>query len=192
MENVILTVHLILALLLIGVVLLQRSEGGGLGMGGGGGGGVMTGRQAANALSKFTWLLAVGFLITSITLTVIAARNATGGSVLDQLDIGTGTAEEESGDTGSTGLENYAPPPASANPQRHPRQQAPQPLPRQRRKARPARHRQRPPRLRPQTDHNNTLGEMFFPPRQLAARIAATGDFGYIFNPVNGALMRPH
>lgn len=116
MENVILTVHLILALLLIGVVLLQRSEGGGLGMGGGGGGGVMTGRQAANALSKFTWLLAVGFLITSITLTVIAARNATGGSVLDQLDIGTGTAEEESGDTGSTGLENYAPPPGVGQP----------------------------------------------------------------------------
>mgnify|MGYP002652501612 CR=1 FL=1 len=50
MENVVLTVHLILALLLIGVVLLQRSEGGGLGLGGGGGG-VMTGRQAANALT---------------------------------------------------------------------------------------------------------------------------------------------
>ena len=51
MENVVLTVHLILALLLIGVVLLQRSEGGGLGLGGGGGG-VMTGRQAANALTR--------------------------------------------------------------------------------------------------------------------------------------------
>ncbi|MFV0408854.1 MAG: preprotein translocase subunit SecG [Paracoccus sp. (in: a-proteobacteria)] len=90
MENVVLTVHLILALLLIGVVLLQRSEGGGLGMGGGGG--VMTGRQAANALTRLTWALATGFLITSLTLTIIAARNATGGSVLDQLDIGT-TAE---------------------------------------------------------------------------------------------------
>ena len=52
MENVVLTVHLILAVLLIGVVLLQRSEGGGLGMGGGGGSGVMTGRQAANALGR--------------------------------------------------------------------------------------------------------------------------------------------
>ena len=47
MENVVLTIHLILAVLLTGVVLLQRSEGGGLGMGGGGGG-VMTGRQAAS------------------------------------------------------------------------------------------------------------------------------------------------
>lgn len=86
MENVILTVHLILALLLIGVVLLQRSEGGGLGMGGGGGGGgVMTGRQAANALTKLTWLMAIGFLVTSVSLTVIAARKADSGSVVDGL-----------------------------------------------------------------------------------------------------------
>ena len=82
MENVVLTIHLILALLLIGVVLLQRSEGGGLGMGGGGGG-VMTGRQAATALSKLTWIFAVAFIVTSITLTVIAARNASTASVVD-------------------------------------------------------------------------------------------------------------
>ena len=86
MENVILSVHLILALLLIGVVLLQRSEGGGLGMGGGGGGGgVMTGRQAANALSKLTWILAVGFICTSVALTVLAARKATEWSVVDRV-----------------------------------------------------------------------------------------------------------
>jgi preprotein translocase subunit SecG len=84
MENVVLTIHLILALLLIGVVLLQRSEGGGLGMGGGGGGGgVMTGRQAANALSKLTWIFAIGFIMTSVSLTVLAARNASTASVVD-------------------------------------------------------------------------------------------------------------
>ena len=56
MENVVLTIHLLLALALVGVVLLQRSEGGGLGLGGGGGagGGVMSGRSAASALSKVT------------------------------------------------------------------------------------------------------------------------------------------
>ncbi len=85
MENIVLTIHLILALGLIGVVLLQRSEGGGLGIGGGGGG-AMTGRAAATALAKMTWVLAVAFLITSLTLTVIAARNAGGGSVLDGTD----------------------------------------------------------------------------------------------------------
>ncbi|PCD77522.1 preprotein translocase subunit SecG [Pseudothioclava arenosa] len=84
METVVLSIHLILALLLIGVVLLQRSEGGGLGMGGGGGG-VMTGRQAANALSKMTWILAAGFLVTSVTLTILAANKAEEGSVVDRV-----------------------------------------------------------------------------------------------------------
>ena len=85
MENVILVIHLILALCLIGVVLLQRSEGGGLGMGGGGGGGVMTGRQAATALAKMTWIFAIAFIATSVTLTVLAARNSAGSSVVDQI-----------------------------------------------------------------------------------------------------------
>ena len=84
MENVVLTIHLLLALSLIGVVLLQRSEGGGLGLGGGGDG-VMSGRSAASALSKVTWILAIGFIITSISLTMIAANNSTGASVVDRL-----------------------------------------------------------------------------------------------------------
>lgn len=85
MENVVLIVHLILALGLIGVVLLQRSEGGGLGMGGGGG--AMTGRAAATALGKLTWLLAIAFICTSITLTIFAAENAAGTSVIDRLGV---------------------------------------------------------------------------------------------------------
>ena len=88
MENVILIVHLILALALIGVVLLQRSEGGGLGMGGGGaGGGLVSARGAATALGKVTWMLAIGFICTSITLTIIAAQNSASGSVLDRLGV---------------------------------------------------------------------------------------------------------
>lgn len=82
MENVVLVVHLLLALSLIGVVLLQRSEGGGLGVGGGGGG-AMTGRAAATALGKVTWLLAIGFICTSIALTVLSARAAGDASVVD-------------------------------------------------------------------------------------------------------------
>ena len=113
MENVVLTVHLILAVLLIGVVLLQRSEGGGLGMGGGGGG-VMTGRQAANALSRVTWILAIAFLITSLVLTVIAARNASSGSIVDQLNLGSGTDSQPT--TTLPGIGDYAPPPAAGQP----------------------------------------------------------------------------
>ncbi len=98
MENVILVVHLILAICLIGVVLLQRSEGGGLGMGGGGG--VMSGRQAATALGKLTWAFAIAFLVTSVTLTVIAAQNSAGSSLLDDL----GGLPDATGDTEGTAL----------------------------------------------------------------------------------------
>jgi preprotein translocase subunit SecG len=83
MENVVLVVHLLLALSLIGVVLLQRSEGGGLGIGGGGGGGAMSGRAAATALGKVTWLLAIAFIFTSIALTVLSAQQASDASVVD-------------------------------------------------------------------------------------------------------------
>jgi preprotein translocase subunit SecG len=84
MENVVLIVHLILALGLIAIVLMQRSEGGGLGIGGGGGG-AQGGRAPATALSKVTWALAVCFIITSIWLTIIAAQKSAGASVLDRL-----------------------------------------------------------------------------------------------------------
>lgn len=86
MENVVLVIHLILALCLIGIVLLQRSEGGGLGLGGGGGGGagggLVSSRAAATALGKLTWGFAIAFLITSMTLTIIAAQNSADTSIL--------------------------------------------------------------------------------------------------------------
>ena len=85
MENVVLTIHLILALCLIGVVLMQRSEGGGLGMGGGGG--AVSGRAAATALTKLTWIFAVAFICTSLTLTILAAGEGKTGSVADQIGI---------------------------------------------------------------------------------------------------------
>jgi len=85
MENVVLIIHLLLALGLIAIVLLQRSEGGGLGMGGGGG--AISGRAAATALSKLTWLLAIAFVGTSITLTVLAAQKSAGSSVADRLTV---------------------------------------------------------------------------------------------------------
>ena len=90
MENIVLIIHLLLALSLIGVVLLQRSEGGGLGIGGGGG--AMTGRAASTALGKVTWLLAIAFIATSITLTIIAAQNSAGASVVDRIQDAPATA----------------------------------------------------------------------------------------------------
>src|SRR6056297_58544 len=100
MENVVLVIHLLLAPALIGVVLLQRSEGGGLGMGAGGaggGGGLVSPRGAATALGKLTWALAVGFIATSLTLTIFAAQNAADSSVLDRLG-GTPTVDGDADD----------------------------------------------------------------------------------------------
>ena len=102
MENVVLTIHLILALLLIGVVLLQRSEGGGLGIGGGGGG-TMSARGAATAMTKLTWIFAAAFIVTSITLTILATRGGEGGSVVDTATTEAPTTDAPAPDAPATG-----------------------------------------------------------------------------------------
>jgi preprotein translocase subunit SecG len=68
----VLVIHCILAIALVGVVLLQRSEGGALGMGGGPSG-FMTARGASNLLTRATSILATLFVLTSIGLAGIAA-----------------------------------------------------------------------------------------------------------------------
>lgn len=112
MQNVVLTIHLILALLLTGVVLLQRSEGGGLGMGsgGGGGGGVMTGRQAANVLTRMTWIFGIALFCTSIALTVIAARETANSSIMDQIGA---SEDRQAPDSNLPDLPAYTPPPTT-------------------------------------------------------------------------------
>lgn len=82
MATVVLIIHLFLAIFLIAVVLLQRSEGGALGIGGGGGG-LVSARGAATALSKITWALALGFLCTSLALTILAGSSGQS-SIFDQ------------------------------------------------------------------------------------------------------------
>lgn len=114
MENVVLIVHLILALCLIGVVLLQRSEGGGLGMGGGGG--AISSRGAATALGKLTWVFAICFIATSITLTIVAASNSADTSVLDRLGV-----EAPAGDVPGVPSAEDLLPPVSADPLLPPR-----------------------------------------------------------------------
>jgi preprotein translocase subunit SecG len=72
MLTVVIVIHLMIVLSMIGVVLLQKSEGGGLGMGGGGGGGFLSSRGTANVLTRTTAILALGFFITSLMLSVLA------------------------------------------------------------------------------------------------------------------------
>ncbi len=114
MENVILVVHLLLALSLIGVVLLQRSEGGGLGIGGGGGGGgAMSGRAAATALGKLTWILAIAFICTSIALTILSASQASDASVVNGEDL---LAPAANGEAAPSAGESLLPPTATDEP----------------------------------------------------------------------------
>ncbi len=83
---IVLVIHVLIAIALIGVVLLQRSEGGALGMGGGssGGGGLMSGRSAGNVLTKSTAVLGAAFMATSIVLAVLAGSDGGSGSFLDE------------------------------------------------------------------------------------------------------------
>jgi len=80
MQHVIIVIHLMLVLALIGVVLLQRSEGGGLGIGSTGG--FMTSRGTTNVLTRTTAVLAGLFFVTSLLLSILAGVNRKPTSVL--------------------------------------------------------------------------------------------------------------
>jgi preprotein translocase subunit SecG len=80
MQTVIIVIHLMIVLVLIGAVLLQKSEGGGLGMGGGAG--FMSSRGTANLLTRTTAILAVGFFATSLLLSWLAGFNRQPTSIL--------------------------------------------------------------------------------------------------------------
>lgn len=86
MVTILLVIHLIIAIALVAVVLLQRSEGGALGIGGGSGGGMsgfLTGRSTANLLTRTTAILAAVFILTSLTLAKLSGGDG-GRSFFDQ------------------------------------------------------------------------------------------------------------
>ena len=85
MQTVLIVIHLMIVSALIGVVLLQRSEGGGLGVGGGGGGagGFLSSRGTANVLTRTTAFLALGFFLTSLVLSWLAGFERKPSSILN-------------------------------------------------------------------------------------------------------------
>jgi preprotein translocase subunit SecG len=107
MSTVIIVIHLVIVLALIGVVLLQRSEGG-LGLGGGGSGGVsgfMTGRGQANALTRATAILAGLFFLTSIVLSILAHHGRAPRSILEGTQAPAGQSQPApSSGTGQGGI----------------------------------------------------------------------------------------
>lgn len=81
----VLVIHLLIAIAMVAVILLQRSEGGALGIGGGGGG-LMSGRAAGNLLTRSTAILATLFFVTSLGLAIMGNPNAQKGSIMEGVD----------------------------------------------------------------------------------------------------------
>lgn len=84
--GILLTINILVCIALIGVVLLQRSEGGALGMGGGNSN-FMSARGAGDLLTRTTWVLATIFVVLSLALTLMAGRERGAGSVTDRLKV---------------------------------------------------------------------------------------------------------
>ena len=110
--TVLLVMHLLIAAGLVGVVLLQRSEGGALGIGGGGGGGggFLTGRGTANLLTRVTAGLAAAFFVTSLLLTYLAQGNSTPAPV-----VGVGATPPAQTAPATSGTPASPAPPASGD-----------------------------------------------------------------------------
>ena len=85
MENLILVINIILAVLLIGVILLQKSEGGALGLGASQDS-FISSRSASNFLTKTTAIIATLFIITSISLTIMSKEKFSTTSVLEKVE----------------------------------------------------------------------------------------------------------
>jgi preprotein translocase subunit SecG len=92
MENLILVIDIVLAILLVGSVLLQRSEGGALGIGESQDSFVSS-RSAGNFLTKVTAIIATLFIITSISLTIMSKEKITTSSVLEKIEESQNSSE---------------------------------------------------------------------------------------------------
>jgi preprotein translocase subunit SecG len=116
MQTVIIVIHLMIVLAMIGLVLLQRSEGGGLGMGGGAG--FMSSRGTSNVLTRATAILAGLFFATSLVLSILAGferkptsiLNAPAGVPLSLPVTGTPPAGAPAGDQPPAGTQTPAAP----------------------------------------------------------------------------------
>lgn len=83
MTTVILIIHIIISISIVGLVLMQRSEGGGLGIGGGNN--FMSARGTADLLTRATTVLAIAFFCTSILLAMLAGYGKKSTSIIDEV-----------------------------------------------------------------------------------------------------------
>ena len=85
MENIILTLNIILAILLVAIILLQKSEGGALGIGASQDS-FISSRSAGGVLTKLTAIIATLFIITSVSLTIMSKEEFSSSSVLEKVE----------------------------------------------------------------------------------------------------------
>ena len=112
MQTVLIVIHLMIVLALVGIVLIQRSEGGGLGIGGGSG--FMSARGAANALTRTTGILAAAFFVTSLALGILARYGDKPTDILDRIPVqtdgsGSGVLDQLGGGAAPAPAETPAP-----------------------------------------------------------------------------------
>ncbi|CAN7294349.1 preprotein translocase subunit SecG [Rhizobium sp. LjRoot258] len=112
MQTVLIVIHLMIVLALVGVVLIQRSEGGGLGIGGGSG--FMSARGTANALTRTTAILATLFFITSLGLGILNRYESRPTDILNRIPA---TSGQGNGILDSLGGQNGNSAPAAPAPQ---------------------------------------------------------------------------
>ena len=86
--GILISFQIVICVCLVGVVLLQRSEGGGLVGGSGGPSGMMSVRGAGDLMTRTTWILATAFFVLSLVLTIVSGREKGASSVVDRLKIG--------------------------------------------------------------------------------------------------------
>ena len=103
MQTVIIVIHLMIVSAMIGLVLLQKSEGGGLGMGGGGGG-FLTSRGTSNVLTRTTAILAATFFATSLILSILAGWDRKPRSILQDPASPSAPASQPSAPSGPAPL----------------------------------------------------------------------------------------
>jgi preprotein translocase subunit SecG len=111
MQTVLIVIHLMIVLALVGVVLIQRSEGGGLGIGGGSG--FMSARGTANALTRTTGILAALFFVTSLGLGILSAYGPKSTDILNRVPT---TTTGEGNLLDSLNPKNATPKPVPADP----------------------------------------------------------------------------
>ncbi len=88
MQTILLILHVLFALAIVALVLLQRGEGGGLGMGGGGNmQGLMSARGTASMMTRVTAIAATLFFVSSLALSVLVANQGGGGSIVDDMEF---------------------------------------------------------------------------------------------------------